>query len=139
MIENQFHITPKVIRTDNGSEFLLHDFYASKGILRQRSCVETPQQNGRVERKHQHILNIGRALLYQSKLPFSFWSYAFLHVVFLINRVPNLFFKTILLIIYFMILHLIFMLSRFLVAFVMLHPFKVTEPNLSQELESLSS
>jgi len=27
-------------------------------------------------------------LLYQSKLPLSFWSYAFLHVVFLINRVP---------------------------------------------------
>jgi hypothetical protein len=89
MIDNQFHVTPKIIRTDNGSEFLLNDFYASKGILHQRSCVETPQQNGRVERKHQHILNIGRALLYQSKLPLSFWSYAFLHAVYLINRVPT--------------------------------------------------
>lgn len=64
-------------------------FYASKGIIHQKSCVETPQQNGRVERKHQHILNVARALLSQSKLPNSFWSYAVLHVVFLINRVPT--------------------------------------------------
>jgi len=64
-------------------------FYASKGILHHRSCVETPQQNGRVERKHQHILNVGRALLYQSKLPTSYWSYALLHATFIINRVTS--------------------------------------------------
>jgi len=89
LIQTQFHITPKHIRTDNGPEFLLPDFYASLGIVHQRSCVATPQQNGRVERKHQHILNVGRALLFQSKLPPCFWSYAILHVVFLINRVPT--------------------------------------------------
>jgi len=90
MIQTQFHVTPKHIRTDNGPKFLLHDFYASHGIVHyQRPCVETPQQNGRVERKHQHILNVGRALLFQSKLPPSFWSYAILHVVFLINRVST--------------------------------------------------
>jgi hypothetical protein len=89
LIQNQFHITPKYIRTDNGPKFLLHDFYASHGIVHQRSCVETPQQNGRVERKLQHILNVGRSLLFQSKLPPSFWSYAILHAVFLINRFPT--------------------------------------------------
>jgi len=68
---------------------LLHSFYASKGILHHRSCLESPQQNGRVERKHQHILNVGRALLYQSKLPASYWLYALLHATFIINRVTS--------------------------------------------------
>jgi hypothetical protein len=89
LIENQYHITPKTIRSDNGPEFLLNSFYASKGIFHHKSCVETPQQNGRVERKHQHILNVGRALLYQSKLPASYWSYALLHATFIINRVTS--------------------------------------------------
>jgi hypothetical protein len=89
LVENQFHTTPKIVRTDNGPEFSLPSFYASKGIIHQKSCVETPQQNGRVERKHQHLLNVGRALLYQSKLPKTYWSYAILHATFIINRVTT--------------------------------------------------
>jgi len=89
LIENHHHITPKFVRSDNGPEFLLPKFYASKGIIHQRSCVETLEQNGRVERKHQHILNVSGALLSQSKLPNIFWSYAVLHSVFLINGVST--------------------------------------------------
>jgi hypothetical protein len=89
MIEKQFECHVKTIRADNGPEFLMPEFYASKGILHQTSCVETPQQNGRVERKHQHILNVGRALLFQSKLPKHFLSYAVLQAVYIINRIPS--------------------------------------------------
>lgn len=89
MIENQFEKKIKSIRSDNGPEFLLQEFYAERGILHQRSCVYTPQQNGRVEKRHHHILNISRALMFQSKLPKKFWSYAVLHAVYLFNRIPT--------------------------------------------------
>ena len=51
-VENQFTMKVKCIQSDNGPKFFLKDFFSSKGILHQRSWVETPQQNGRVERKH---------------------------------------------------------------------------------------
>ena len=72
MILNQFKVSIKVIRTDNGPEFALSSFYASKGILHQLSCVETPQQNAIVERKLQHLLNVARALRFHANLPLKF-------------------------------------------------------------------
>ena len=52
------------------------------------SCVETLQQN-RVERKYQYILNIIRALIFQSNLSKLFWNFAAFHAVFLLNRLPK--------------------------------------------------
>jgi hypothetical protein len=89
LVEKQFNSAIKCIRSDNGPEFIQKDYFSSKGILHQTSCTYTPQQNGRVERKHQHILNVARALMFQSNLPKHFWSYAIKHVVYLINRVPS--------------------------------------------------
>ncbi|WVZ10804.1 hypothetical protein V8G54_015334 [Vigna mungo] len=88
-VENQFHKKVKTIRTDNGVEFILQNMFSSKGIIHQTTCVETPEQNGVVERKHQHILNTARALLFHSHLPLAFWCYAAKHVVLLINQMPT--------------------------------------------------
>ena len=52
MIKTQFNTTIKNIRRDNGTEFYLRDFFHINGILHQLSCVDTPQQNAIVERKH---------------------------------------------------------------------------------------
>ena len=51
--------------------------------------METPQQNGLVERKHQHILNITRSLLFHSGLLQCFWNYVAALAVHLINRIPS--------------------------------------------------
>jgi gag-polypeptide of LTR copia-type/Integrase core domain/GAG-pre-integrase domain len=92
MIENQFNTTIKVLRTDNGTEYMNHDFQTflhSKGIMHQTSCVGTPQQNGVAERKNRHLLEVTRALLFSANLPKDYWSYAVLTGCYLINRLPS--------------------------------------------------
>ncbi|CAL1378154.1 unnamed protein product [Linum trigynum] len=89
MVNVHFGKRVKTIRSDQGLEFHMPGFYGEHGILHQTSCVEVPQQNGRVERKHQDILNVARALRFHAGLSLSFWGDCVLHAVFLINRLPT--------------------------------------------------
>ena len=93
MIKTQFQKTIKIIRTDNGLEFNMTDIFKTEAIIHQTSCIETPEQNGLVERKHQHIMNVTRALLFQSNLSQNFWNFVVLYVVNLINCLPTPFLK----------------------------------------------
>nr|KYP63760.1 Retrovirus-related Pol polyprotein from transposon TNT 1-94 [Cajanus cajan] len=90
LIERQFGKQIKVLRSDNGTEFTcLRNYFHEHGIVFQTSCPGTPQQNGRVERKHRHILNVARALRFQGNLPISFWGECVLTAGYLINRTPT--------------------------------------------------
>ena len=51
-VEKQFGAKIKIIRIDNGAKFLMNHYFNSKGIIHQTTCIKTPQQNGKVERKH---------------------------------------------------------------------------------------
>jgi len=76
MVYTQFNAKVKTLRFDNALELGLNreatTYFLSKGIIRQTSCVATPQQKGVVERKHKHLLETSRALLFHSGLPIKY-------------------------------------------------------------------
>ncbi|KAL0395161.1 UNVERIFIED_CONTAM: Retrovirus-related Pol polyprotein from transposon RE2 [Sesamum latifolium] len=92
MVNTQFTCKVKTIRTDNGAEFLssqCQTLFLDHGILHQRSCSYTPQQNGIAEHKHKHLLAVARALLFQASLPERFWGDCVLTATYIINRTPS--------------------------------------------------
>ena len=90
LVLNQFNKPLRCVRSDNGTEFTsLRPFFREFGITFETSCVGTPQQNGRVERKHRHILNIARSIRFQGNLPITFWGECILTTEYLINRTPT--------------------------------------------------
>lgn len=90
LAQRQFDKKIKMIRSNNGTEFVcMTSEWAAQGIIHQTSCVATPQQNGRVEKKHRHLLNVARSLLCQSSLPIKFWGETILTAAYLINRTPS--------------------------------------------------
>ncbi|GKA99135.1 putative RNA-directed DNA polymerase [Tanacetum coccineum] len=69
LIFTQFGKKVKIVRSDNGTEFInnkLSGLFNYLGIIHQTSCAYTPQQNGIVKRKHRHLLNVARSLMSES-------------------------------------------------------------------------
>jgi len=86
MVETQYHTKVCSVRSDNAHELKFNELFAKEGIKADHPCPETPEQNFVVERKHQHLLNVARALMFQSGIPLEYWGDCVLTAVFLINR-----------------------------------------------------
>ncbi|XP_074277296.1 uncharacterized protein LOC141600938 [Silene latifolia] len=69
---------------------LVHSRFGHSSLekLQHRSIVGRPQQNGRVERMHRHLLEVARTLKIQSNVPIKFWGECVLTATYLINKMP---------------------------------------------------
>ncbi|KAE8672779.1 1,4-dihydroxy-2-naphthoate polyprenyltransferase [Hibiscus syriacus] len=89
-IDVQFGVKIKSLQSDGGGEYLsLRGWFLTNGVQHRLSCPSTFEQNGKAERKHRHVVEMGLALLSQASLPLKFWSYSFISAVYLINRLPT--------------------------------------------------
>lgn len=61
MVRTQFNVNINHVPFNNGQEFLSHATqkrFTDHGVLHERTCVKTYQQNRVVKRKHRHILEV---------------------------------------------------------------------------------
>ena len=88
--ERQFNCKIKTLHIDWGGEFRsLLPLLNHLGICFHHPHPHTHEQNGKVERKHRHVVETGLTLLAQASLPLKYWWHAFSSAIFLINRLPT--------------------------------------------------
>jgi len=91
LIKNKFGNTIKVLRSDNGTEYVnqeFEQFLVSNGIEHQTTCVNTLEQNGVVEWENRHLLEVARSLMFTMNIPKFLWGEAVKTAAYLINRMP---------------------------------------------------
>lgn len=92
MVRNQYGVSVKILRSDNGTEYISKEFgvYLSyHGIIHQTTCVNTAEQNGVAERKNRHLLEVARSLMFMMNVPKFLWGEAVKTAAYLINRMPS--------------------------------------------------
>ena len=80
---------PKRLRTDNGGEYISDKFELfcrTRGIHREFTVPETPEQNGVAERYFRTTVEMTRCLLQEANLPSEFWVRALDTAVYTRNR-----------------------------------------------------
>eukprot|EP00833_Pecoramyces_ruminatium_P004771 jgi/Orpsp1_1/1178803/evm.model.c7180000066800.1 len=91
-ITNRFDCNIKYFRTDNGLEFKnkkIENFCLNHGITKLYSPPYNPQNNGKVERFNQTLVQCAKTLLSWSRLDIKFWDYAINYANYLYNLNPH--------------------------------------------------
>ncbi|CAG9133521.1 unnamed protein product [Plutella xylostella] len=92
LVENQTGERIKVLRSDNGREYVNTDmltYLKDNGIVHQTTVPYNPQQNGVSERANRTIIEKARSMLKDSNLPLAYWGEAVNTAIYLKNRVPT--------------------------------------------------
>lgn len=92
MVTTQFNTRLRVLRSDNGGEYLSWEFFSfldTSSIIHQTTCPRTPKQNGIAEHKNRHLLEIFRAIMFTMNVPRTFWSEVIQTATYLIHRMPS--------------------------------------------------
>ena len=80
----------KRVHSDNAKEYkAMGKYLKAQGITQSFSTAYTPQSNGIVERYNRSLLDMIRAMLQTSGLPFKFWGEAALHASYILNVVSG--------------------------------------------------
>lgn len=89
LVEKQLNRKIKVLRTDNGGEYVSNEFenyLQNEGIIHQTTNPYTPEQNGASERMNRSLVEKAKCLLYEAGLDKSFWAEAVNTACYLRNR-----------------------------------------------------
>ncbi len=89
MVENMTGQKVQNLRTDNGGEYVSHDFTkfcTSKGIFHQFTNPYTPEQNKTSERLNRTLVEKAKSMIFHAKMPLNFWAEAVNTAVYLHNR-----------------------------------------------------
>lgn len=89
MVETQTGNKVKKLRTDNGLEVVnnrLKILLEQRGIIHEKTCTYSPQQNGRAEREMRTLVEAARTLLHSRNMDKTFWAEAVNTAVFVLNR-----------------------------------------------------
>ena len=91
-VENQLDRKIKALRSDRGGEYLSYEFddhLKECGIVSQLTPPGTPQLNGVSERRNRTLLDMVRSMMSQVELHDSFWGFAILSAILVLNRSPT--------------------------------------------------
>jgi len=92
LVENEIGHKIKVLRSDNGREFVskkFDAFLAKCGVQRQTSAPYLPQQNGVAERANRTIMECARSMILAQGLELEFWGEAMNTAVYIKNQCPT--------------------------------------------------
>lgn len=92
MVENSCGRKLKVLRSDNGGEYMathFQEYLKSEGVRHELTVPKTPQQNGVAERLNRTLVEMVRTMLIESNLDQRFWGETLSTAVYLRNRSPT--------------------------------------------------